>query len=105
MTEAKQVAHTAGPWVAHHGWAGDGPCKKHPDWCEVTGGSFEDGSHLSINGHFGMANARLIAAAPDLLEAVRGFLLGCSSEKALAEIVGEDVIRDARAALSKAGAA
>lgn len=47
-------------------------------------------------------NARLIAAAPELLAAVRGFLLGSESDEKLAKAVGEDVVREARAALAKA---
>jgi len=45
---------------------------------------------------------RLAEAAPDLLAALKGFLLGTPSDAALAEVVGEDVIREARAAIAKA---
>lgn len=65
-------AHTPGPWTAHHGWKDkfiEFDAEKHPHWCEVTGP--EGGPYLSITGHFGIANARLIAAAPALLEAAR----------------------------------
>jgi hypothetical protein len=48
------------------------------------------------------ANARLIAAAPDMLAALKAFLLGAPSDAQLAEVVGEDVIREARAAIAKA---
>lgn len=65
-------AHTPGPWTAHHGWhdkwIDPDVQRKHPKWCEVTGP--DDGPVLSITGHFGLANARLIAAAPDLLAAL-----------------------------------
>lgn len=44
----------------------------------------------------------LIAAAPEMLEALRGFLLGCQDELALIRLAGEDVVREARAALAKA---
>ncbi len=74
-----ETKHTPGPWKAHQGWAdpdlnvmmGD----EHPNWCEVTGPEGEE--YLSINGHFGIANARLIAAAPDLLDALTN-MLACS---------------------------
>lgn len=59
---------TPGPWMAHYGWACYGrsePDPEHPRWCEITGGDLE----MSLTGHVGIANARLAAAAPDLLEA------------------------------------
>jgi len=69
------VEHTPGPWEAHHGWASSGPYAEHPNWCEVTGGGPPgDKAFISIAGHFGLADARLIAAAPDLLEALEAFV-------------------------------
>ena len=68
-------AHTPGPWVAHYGWESEhlmAPDPNNPRWCEVTGGSFKDGTYLSIPALMGIANARLIAAAPDLLNALIG---------------------------------
>jgi hypothetical protein len=44
----------------------------------------------------------LCHAAPDMLAALKGFLLGTPSDAALAEVVGEDIIREARAAIAKA---
>jgi hypothetical protein len=63
--------HTPGPWVAHHGWADEGELSGHPNWCEVTG---PDG--LAIHGNFGLANARLIASAPGLLDALQSIDTG-----------------------------
>jgi len=56
--------HTPGPWVIDPDWLPD----EHPDWrCIIIK---LDDKHLrtSISGHIGEANARLIAAAPDLKE-------------------------------------
>lgn len=63
------AALTTEPWVAHQGWADKWIShdeRKHPHWCEVTGPGL-----LSINGHFGIGVAHLIASAPDLLAAAR----------------------------------
>jgi len=55
---------TRRPWEAHHGWAEpSGPVPEHPKWCEITGGSFEDDTYMSVTGHIGIDNARLIAFA------------------------------------------
>jgi len=55
--------HTPGPWVwaeRHHGLYGAGPNNAVLDWFPY------EGMHLIANAE---ANARLIAAAPDLLKA------------------------------------
>lgn len=45
---------------------------------------------------------RAVNAHDDLVKALRGFLLGCGAdERALAEVVGEDVVRDAHEILSR----
>ena len=56
--------HTPGPWSISRHW---GPCKEHPEWASIDIG--ED--FKCASGHIGEANARLIAAAPVLLEALQ----------------------------------
>ena len=101
MSETK---FTPGPWAAHLGWARDGgqPDNEYPDWCEVTGG---DG--LSIIGHYGIANANLIAAAPDLYGALSIMLkryvdLAGSGDCGNWNPEDEDQVKTARTALAKA---
>lgn len=55
---------TPGPWEIDQEWI-DLVKAEHPDYGAVRIGS----SHVS--GHIGIANARLIAAAPDMLAALR----------------------------------
>jgi len=93
--------HTPGPWIAHY--------------CPEDGGEYSihasNGIHvaLSIGGTKSeAANARLIAAAPELLEALQ------EAENALADYIptiertgaslnyGHSVLKKARAAIAKA---
>ena len=86
------AAHSPGPWIAVH--------------CADDGGEFSihaaNGIHvaLSIGGTKSeAANARLIAAAPELLEALRGLMKldeELSSEGAI------EALDKARAAIAKA---
>lgn len=62
--------HAPGPWMVDPNW---GPTEKFPDWAAVRLGSE---SYLSVSGHVGAANARLIAAAPDMLEALQDIVSG-----------------------------
>jgi len=58
------MTRTPTPWAAHHGWELDEkPLAGHPDWCEITGGRFADGNHISLNGHIGFDNAVFIVLA------------------------------------------
>ncbi len=64
---------------------------------------------IGINGekaisfvHIEEANARLIAAAPDLLEALQPFVLANSSEEFVTLVVRSSDITKARAAIAKA---
>ena len=69
-----ETGHTPGPWTAHVGNESEGGIAPaaHPHWCEVASKNLgPNGFRLSINGHFGIANARLIAAAPDMLAALK----------------------------------
>lgn len=61
-------AHTPGPWTLVAGFAG------HKDWISVDGPSRRGGAPITIHENrnataLDLANARLIAAAPDLLAA------------------------------------
>jgi hypothetical protein len=66
----KHTRHTPGPWIAVGFWV-EHPSDKRPDICNCDPRSMdqEGRSDAEI-----LANARLIAAAPDLLEALRGAL-------------------------------
>ncbi len=78
-----ELKHTPGPWRTSH----------HGDW--VVGRDDKSGSVVVAKGAFNWkANSRLIAAAPDLLEAL-------SEMVEIAEAQGLRVTR-ARAAISKA---
>ncbi|WP_206759317.1 hypothetical protein, partial [Acinetobacter baumannii] len=61
MSEFK---HTPGPWHVDPNW---GPSEEHPEWASINIGS----DYICVSGHIGAANARLIASAPDLLEALK----------------------------------
>lgn len=116
-----EVKHTPGPWVwnGKHGSLhriGEAPyrfgeCVLRPTW------EYDEGTDLEI----GEADAALIAAAPDILEALSGLLadvyeifaspeqLEMAAELArkgrpaiAADSDGPDTIKAARAALSKA---
>lgn len=64
-------------WEAHFGWASQGltePDPQCPEWSEVTVTSEEGRTLTSIIGLMGIDRARLIAAAPALLEALRDMM-------------------------------
>ena len=83
----KQSAHTPGPWNCNRASAaGREIIVSEVSPVDVAVLSHRDKSQSEIN-----ANARLIAAAPDLLEALREIAADCS-----------DPIRLARAAIAKA---
>ena len=68
-------AHTPGPWrmVRFEFLEGEElevARYRHPDWWEVRSNPDKDYRSMGVSGHIGEANARLIAAAPDLLEAL-----------------------------------
>ena len=93
MSESK---HTPAPWFIDSSW---GPTDSHPDWRAIVS-CFDDGCHrMSVSGHIGEANARLIAAAPDLLEALE---LAVEVIEATGPAAYHDAERQIRAAITKA---
>ena len=86
---------TPGPWTAHHGWAGSGPQEGHPEWCEVVSEADQKYNRMSVSGHCGIANARRIAAAPDLLEANISFVKAAEYEFGIRSTWCDDQIYNA----------
>lgn len=85
-------AHTPGPWI----WA-----DKY--WVHATMGSqytICDGEMYDIPVQERIANARLMAAAPELLEALQEMLANCHDEESSDEIA--QAVTKARAAIIKA---
>ena len=67
--------HTPGPWSMVQfefleGEALEVELHRHPDWWEVVSNPDKDYRRMCVSGHIGEANARLISAAPELLEAL-----------------------------------
>ena len=87
-----QVKHTPGPWRLV--WWGN---EAYPYPLSIL--AENDGAWIARDGHVSSdANARLIAAAPDMLEALRGML-----RLAEAANVSERIIcHEARAAIARA---
>lgn len=82
--------HTPGPWTAiHNKW----PIPHDDDWCVV--GEQEE----VIATRIGEANARLIAAAPDLLAALKSVVGRYKTNDAT---MGDDLYRYVCAAIAKA---
>lgn len=84
-------AYTEGPWVVENRVAVRG--KNHTSICDCI--------TTNCNYTASEANARLIAAAPDLLEALRAMVRDfgdCEQE----DMDGADVIKTARAAIARA---
>lgn len=102
-----------GSWTAYVGWSPSmgldnvETLRRHPNWCEVTGPG-----DLSISGHFGIEGARVIAAAPDAIAALKSLLPEIDAEIEQRRTSGNDedwhglkVLADAgHAAVAKAGA-
>ena len=89
--------HTPGPWTYNlttgvvRSLAEDFPNCRQPVICDLRHWPHEDTTYIHP------ANARLIAAAPDLLEALQAVLANCMDSKGLA-----DAYKQARAAIAKA---
>jgi hypothetical protein len=79
------MTHTPGPWTLHRGY----------DRYGVAGANRENVAQVMCHSGFfpGDANARLIAAAPDMLEALKAIEPSISNRQKLAQ---------ARAAIAKA---
>lgn len=77
------AAHTPGPWVIN----GTAICGREPQlpWRERD--EYPDGTFMVAESVFNVANARLIAAAPDILMALN------RAQKALALIVEPNAIK------------
>lgn len=101
----KIVMHTPGPWEVDTSQTTD----EHPHYFYVNGEGNGDfichdahGTRFAMSGHIGLANAKLCAAAPDLLAALK------ECEQTLARaITGEPTLAgcalsQARAAIEKA---
>jgi hypothetical protein len=117
-TEAKQVAHTPGPWHVFDGQNTTKIFKRGRTVCAYPQGEKKWGSmavaycdyHTS---ELAEANASLIAAAPDLLELARLFQASVEYEIKKSRAAGDEegarlktiTLNMIRAALSKAGAA
>lgn len=92
------VKHTPGPWFGQAGFSDD---------VEITAESREGmvaicSMELGFTGRIGVeqeANARLIAAAPDLLEALAVLVTDCSQIWSEAEF---PALKQARAAIARA---
>lgn len=96
--------HTPGPWNARHvRRSGNGSAR-----IDIDGPSMAWVAEVKIGPNFqqAMADARLIAAAPDLLEALQATLAQClawqGEPNEYSCEVHSEIIRHARAALAKA---
>ena len=95
MSETK---HTQGPWrINKYGSIGAGERGTEPIVAIVE-------PFYSVDRRHGdhAANARLIAAAPDMLEALTALLARFDDNPELSELIGRVEIERARAAIAKA---
>jgi hypothetical protein len=63
--------HTPGPWEIDTEWVPP----EYPNWRSIK---IPDGNYATASGHIGEANARLIAAAPDLLALAKQYASECA---------------------------
>lgn len=93
--------HTPGPWRDNGDPTMDDPSEEYH---EIVGGRgcYPDG--FALTGYISTANARLIAAAPELLEALRGLTAKINTlwDKGITTGMNANDLRDARDAIAKA---
>lgn len=83
--------HTPGPWLFHEGLG----------WCLVKAGNREVLKYMHSPDHENQANARLIAAAPELLEVLEDLLYAyCDPGNQGGD--HDEKVEAARAAIAKA---
>jgi hypothetical protein len=94
--------HTPGPWKEVDGFIVGGPWAdgEFHDICDPRCAPPDDDNTAMIN-----ANARLIAAAPELLAALQGLLAVFTAYIDTEDVANADIVeavRDARATIAKA---
>lgn len=92
--------HTPGPWHQVGAWV-EVEDDEIPDICSCNPESIEQG-HLKWDWETAIANARLIAAAPDLLEALKAIVKSLADQDDEGLIENAQQMIDARAAIDKA---
>ncbi len=90
--------HTPGPWKIDQEWRYD----HHPKWRNIVSEFDDKNERLQVNGHMGEANARLICAAPELLEALKAVIDWLDDGSILLSEVCAANVLQARAAIAKA---
>lgn len=101
----EKFAHTAGPWTVGTSSVNGVHCVDAIDphrpgiieICEVWG-TFTD----TVKDYMSLANAHLISASPELLEAIQPFIAHNSSDETITITVKTADIKRARAAVAKA---
>jgi hypothetical protein len=94
-----EMKHTPGPWVVRHEFNVMARRGKVSEGLVASSGGFSDNTDGGAHHHENVANAHLIAAAPDLLAACKdllrayGIQAGCPSR---------ELVDRAHAAISKA---
>lgn len=94
MSAAK---HTRGPWIWQHWTDGQNTIAEHATLGTIAN-VWTSGAGVDID----KANARLIAAAPELLEALQPFAERNSSDEFITITVRTSDVARARAAIAKA---
>lgn len=101
------LKHTAGPWELSESTYREGfgtyrRVEQVEDFGDIVGLVCVKHTVNHTLNDAGEANARLIAAAPDLLKALEPFVLANSSEEFVTLVVRSGDITKARAAIAKA---
>lgn len=110
-TTAKQAAHTPGPWIVCINSLDDRLCIEQDRAAMEASGNHEEPTVVvgcvddmgdGLNREIGEANARLIAAAPDLLASLARVLTAFARRDSGARADRGGAIASARAAIDKA---